>query len=364
MCIFECCSFLISSIIKSVCFSIKKEHILILLQSINISVMEIFLKNKNIQTTYSYYPILTTIISYLLLSILWFIFNKIKLKEKKVLIENSYKEDDSQPIGEIDVNKIFLPEIQLTNKIKMAILLYFISLFSPFTYYVFKYKFQVKINGKYICFSLIIFFLYSKKYLKKKCYIRYWFSCVIFFIFSILFSYLNNKNYEIIYISIFFIFYGFETILFHYYMNIKYVNVSVMSIFQSLSFLTLEIIKIFFFNIKSSETLLYFELTINQENIIYTILNSVLIILYFFINNLTINYLDPGNNIFPYIIKLFFEINYQSLDDFIVVITGLFSQLLFNELIIINFTLICKKEIDNNISLLSNMSLDKYDDVI
>ena len=152
MCIFECCSFLISSIIKSVCFSIKKEHILILLQSINISVMEIYLKNKNIQTTYSYYPILTTILSYLLLSILWFIFNKIKLKEKKVLIENSYKEDDSQPIGEIDVNKIFLPEIQLINKIKMAILLYFISLFSPLTYYVFKYKFQVKINGKYICF--------------------------------------------------------------------------------------------------------------------------------------------------------------------------------------------------------------------
>ena len=369
MCIFECSSYIISSIIKCVSFSIKKEHIIILIQSINLSLMKIFFESKTSKTEYSYYPNFIIIFSYILLSILWFIYNKKTLKEKKILIEKSLIiiNENSKPIGELDVNKAFLPQITMKNKIKMGIILYFISFFSPFTYYILKDKFQVQIDGKYICFSLLICLFYSKKYLHKKLYIRYWFPCLIFVITSFFLSLNNGYYHELIYIFIFFIAYGFETILFHYYMSNKYVKVNIISLFQSLSFLSLEILKIYFLTGKSSENFLYFELKIIvHENMIVTIFNIILIILYYFLNNLTIYFLNPGNNIFPIIIKQFLEItnkNDSYKKDLFLTITGLLCQLFFNELIIIDFTLLCKKNKNSDINHTIFIDDSKFKDV-
>ena len=366
MCIFECCSFFISSIIKSISFPIKKEHLLILFQSINLLLINIFFNKKPSENENSYFPNFITLFSYFLLSILWFIIIKHSSNEKKVLIENCYISENEKPIDEIDVNKTFLPEISIINKIKLAIILFIISFFSPFLYsflVIYYYK-SKEIKDKYLCLSFLIFLIYLKKFQKKKLFIRYWLPCLIYFIASIVISISNKEIKDFLFMLFYFIIYGLETSLFHYYMNFKYVNVSIICLFQSISLLIIEIFKYFFF--PNIQTFLYFEIKIAQYKII-KLFSIILIIIYYFLNNLTIYYLEPGNILFQYLIKLLiFVIKKRiSIKDLSIIIIGLICHLLFNEFIVIDFTLIFEKEKETDCSQINNLLINekKYIDV-
>ncbi len=346
MCIFQCLRFIVSFFSKTFSVKLKKAHLLIVFQSISVALISLMNKQNN-SAQFNSFTLLYISLLYLLVSIILFFYRKYFSKQEIILItgENAYSDiegyvENTNPIVEqIDLNQNFLPEVSMKNKIKMAIYLFLFSIITPMFSDIFSVvTSKESIYNKYdelVCCSFFIFLLYSKK--KNPGIIQ---QCIIMIIFYLslipYFIIIKEKNFlHKISKIVYFCLYGVQSIIYHYYLKRKYVNFSVICMFQSFAFLFIFIIC---FLSKMS-----FYKPIISDKVYLRILGGIFIISENILNVLSIKELEPGNNIISIVIKSFlFKENNE--EEIYLKIIGIICVFLFNHIISFDLTWICKKE--------------------
>lgn len=351
MCIFQCLRFIVSFFSKTFSVKLKKAHLLIVFQSLSVVIISLINKQNN-SAQFNSLTLLYISLLYLLVSMILFFYRKYFSKQEIILItgENAYSdiedyvENNNPIIEQIDINQNFLPEVTMKNKIKMAIYLFLFSIITPMLSDIFSIlPYKESIYNKYdelVCCSFFIFLLYSKKKnpnIKQKC-----LTMIIFYLSLIPYFIVGKKNLlhgvsKIVY----FCSYGVQSIFYHYYLNRKYVNFSVICMFQSFAFLFVFIIcflsKISFYK------------PIISDKLYLRILGGIFIISENILNVFSIKELEPGNNIISIVIKSFLFKEDQT-ESYLKII-GIICVFLFNHIISFDLTWICKKKEEENFPL-------------